>query len=70
MPASQDQQQQQQQQPQGWAPAMRTFLRRVLENGEDTKSAIILLETEFPQLVGKVSEGWVEKVRREGRGEV
>lgn len=44
---------------------MRTFLRRVLGNGEDTKSAVILLETEFPQLVGKVSEEWVEKVRSE-----
>ncbi|KAL9613676.1 MAG: hypothetical protein Q9167_001805 [Letrouitia subvulpina] len=61
MPVSQDQQQ-----PQGWTLAMRTFLRRVLANGEDTKSAIILLETEYPQLVGKVNEGWVDKVRREG----
>lgn len=43
---------------------MTAFLKRVLANGEDAKSAIILLETEFPALIGKVSVGWVEKVRR------
>lgn len=50
--------------PNGWAPAMKAFLKRVLANGEDTKSAIILLETEFPRMAGKVSAGWVDKIRR------
>ncbi|KAL8661692.1 MAG: hypothetical protein Q9202_005384 [Teloschistes flavicans] len=50
--------------PPNWTAAMTSFLKRALANGEDAKSAIILLETEFPNLVGKVSVGWVEKVRR------
>lgn len=43
---------------------MEAFLKRVLGNGEDTKSAIILLETEYPHMVGKVSAAWVERVKR------
>ncbi|KAL8720638.1 MAG: hypothetical protein Q9225_002538 [Loekoesia sp. 1 TL-2023] len=50
--------------PTGWTAAMKTFLKRVLANGEDTKTAIILLETEFPQMVGKVPAAWVERVKR------
>ncbi|KAL8733657.1 MAG: hypothetical protein Q9181_003515 [Wetmoreana brouardii] len=51
-------------QPPNWTPAMKAFLKRILSNGEDAKSAIILLETEFPNMVGKVSVAWVERVRR------
>lgn len=43
---------------------MKAFLKRVLSNGEETKSAIILLETEFPLMVGKVPATWVEKIKR------
>ncbi|KAI4132296.1 MAG: hypothetical protein LQ338_000757 [Usnochroma carphineum] len=50
--------------PSGWTPAMKAFLKRAFANGEDTKSAIILLETEFPHMVGKVSAGWAERVKR------
>ncbi|KAI4176329.1 MAG: hypothetical protein LQ343_001067 [Gyalolechia ehrenbergii] len=50
--------------PPGWTAHMEAFLKRVLGNGEDTKSAIILLETEYPHMVGKVSAAWVERVKR------
>ncbi|KAL8947145.1 MAG: hypothetical protein Q9222_006539 [Ikaeria aurantiellina] len=51
-------------QPAQWTSSMKSFLKRALANGEDNKSAIILLETEYPKMVGKVGEKWVEKVRR------
>lgn len=42
---------------------MKTFLKHALANGEDIQSAIILLETEFPQMVGKVSTAWAARVK-------
>lgn len=42
---------------------MKAFLKHALANGEDVKSAIILLETEFPQMVGKVSPAWAARVK-------
>ena len=55
---------QQQQPPLGWTPAMTTFLKNVLANGEENKSALILLETEFPAMVNQVSLAWVDRVRK------
>lgn len=49
--------------PAGWTPAMAAFVRNLLRHGEDTKSAIILLETEWPSMEGKVGLGWVERLR-------
>jgi len=42
---------------------MTTFTQRLLRNGEEAGSVVILLETEFPALVGKVGRGWVEVLR-------
>lgn len=50
--------------PANWTPAMKAFLKRVFANGEDVKSAIILLETEFPHMLGKVSAAWAERVKK------
>ncbi|KAL8733428.1 MAG: hypothetical protein Q9181_003575 [Wetmoreana brouardii] len=50
--------------PQGWQPPMTLRLRQLLENGEDARSAIILLETEYPQLVDNISEDWVHHLRQ------
>ena len=50
--------------PPGWTPAMAVFIQKLLRNGEDTKSAIILLETEWPSMEGKVGLGWVEGLRK------
>ena len=43
---------------------MQSFLKQALDRGEDAKSAIILLETEFPAMVGKVGIGFAERVRK------
>ena len=51
-------------QPCHWTSAMKTFLVNVLANGEDNKSALILLETEFPHMVGLISLAWVNRVRK------
>lgn len=50
--------------PDGWTPAMAAFIQKLLRDGEDTKSAIILLETEWPSMEGKVGLGWVEAMRK------
>lgn len=50
--------------PPGWTAAMTAFLKNVLANGEDDKSVLILLETEFPIMVNKVESGWVDRVRK------
>ncbi len=51
-------------QPAGWTPTMTAFTQRLLRNGEDVGSVVILLETEFPALVGKVGRGWVDGLRK------
>jgi hypothetical protein len=43
---------------------MTAFTQRLLRNGEDVGSVVILLETEFPALVGKVGRGWVDGLRK------
>lgn len=50
--------------PVGWTPAMAAFILKLLLNGEDTKSVIILLETEWPSMEGQVGLGWVEAMRK------
>lgn len=53
-----------QEKPCGWTPAMTAFLKNVLANGEENKSAIILLETEFPKMANQVRSAWVDRVRK------
>ena len=43
---------------------MTAFLKDVLANGEENKSAIILLETEFPKMANQVHSAWVDRVRK------
>lgn len=42
---------------------MTKFLRQKLCDGEDAKSAIILVETEFPGMRDKVKREFVEEVK-------
>ncbi|KAL8774497.1 MAG: hypothetical protein Q9209_000870 [Squamulea sp. 1 TL-2023] len=51
-------------QPRNWTDAMTTFLKKVLADGEDNKSALILLETEFPHMINQVSLAWVNRVKK------
>ena len=51
-------------QPPNWTPAMTAFTQRLLRNGEDVGSVVILLETEWPALVGKVGRRWVDGLRK------
>ena len=50
--------------PAGWTPAMTAFIKDSLRKGEEPKSAIILLETQFPAMVDRVGTGWVESLRK------
>jgi len=43
---------------------MKAFAQRLLSHGEEAASVVILLETEWPVLMGKVGKGWVEGLRR------
>jgi hypothetical protein len=43
---------------------MASFIQKLLRDGEDPKSAIILLETEWPSMEGKVGLGWVEQLKK------
>ncbi|KAI4284235.1 MAG: hypothetical protein L6R38_001566 [Xanthoria sp. 2 TBL-2021] len=45
--------------PEGWQPKMTYFVKMLLDKREDYQSIIILTETEFPQMVGKISERWI-----------
>ncbi|KAL8908303.1 MAG: hypothetical protein Q9171_005511 [Xanthocarpia ochracea] len=45
--------------PEGWQPKMTIFTRALLDRREDFQSIIILTETEFPQMAGRISERWV-----------
>lgn len=56
------------QKPTGWNSTMTAFVQQLLANGEEAGSAIILLETEFPQMTDRVGAAWVEVVRRSGSG--
>lgn len=56
--------------PTGWNDTMAAFVRQQLDNGEEARSAIILLETEFPQMTDRVSVAWIEEVRKGGGGSV
>ncbi|KAL8689877.1 MAG: hypothetical protein Q9218_004554 [Villophora microphyllina] len=49
--------------PEGWQPYMTHRARQILETGEDTQSAIMLLEAEFPPLMEQVSEDWIQYLR-------
>ena len=51
-------------QPTPWTPAMKTYALRLIANKEDNKSVVILMETEFPALVGKLGTGFVEGLRK------
>ena len=43
---------------------MAAYAKKLIANGEETKSVIILLETEYPSLVGKIGEGWIQSLRK------
>lgn len=43
---------------------MTAFVLQLLDKGEEAESVIILLETEFPQMMDRVSRGWIEEVRK------
>ncbi|MCJ1481668.1 hypothetical protein MMC06_001827 [Schaereria dolodes] len=45
--------------PPGWSSHHDVFVRSLASKGEDAETIVILLEAEYPDLVGKVSEGWV-----------
>ena len=46
--------------PPGWTSAHDDFVRSLAKNGEDARTVTILLETEFPALLGKVDMAWVK----------
>lgn len=52
------------QKPAGWTEAMMKVLKQQLSNGEDAKSAIILVETEFPCMRDRIPVCFVERVRK------
>ena len=49
--------------PAGWTTAMMAYAKRLIANGEDDTSVIILLETEYPQLVGEISTSFIRSLR-------
>ena len=53
-----------QQRPTGWNTAMTAFVLQLLDNHEQVRSVIILLETESPRMTDKLSLTWIEEVRR------
>ena len=53
-----------QQRPAGWNTAMTAFVLQLLDNHEQVRSVIILLETESPRMTDKLSLTWIEEVRR------
>ncbi|KAL8847691.1 MAG: hypothetical protein Q9221_007293, partial [Calogaya cf. arnoldii] len=48
--------------PDGWQARMTTFMKSLIEKGEDPQSIIILTETEFPHMANKISEKWVRYI--------
>ncbi|KAL8663461.1 MAG: hypothetical protein Q9202_003878 [Teloschistes flavicans] len=50
--------------PEGWQPWMTKRVRKHLENGEDVRGAIILLEAEIPALTNRILEDWIQHLRR------
>ncbi|KAI4088561.1 MAG: hypothetical protein LQ344_005995 [Seirophora lacunosa] len=49
--------------PAGWTPDMTRYVRRLLDEGEDIRSAVIVLETEFPSMLDRLSEDWIRFLR-------
>ncbi|KAL8810336.1 MAG: hypothetical protein Q9200_002656 [Gallowayella weberi] len=49
--------------PEGWMSCMTTFTKTLLAEGEDVEEVIIILETEYPQMVDKVSGQWIHHLR-------
>ncbi|KAL8669090.1 MAG: hypothetical protein Q9168_006307 [Polycauliona sp. 1 TL-2023] len=49
--------------PEGWHPRMTGFVKMHLDRGEDFHSIVILTETEFPAMVDKISERWIQYLR-------
>lgn len=47
--------------PTSWLPTHDSFVRSSAKEGKDAKTILILLETEFPTLQGKVDEKWVKR---------
>lgn len=47
--------------PEGWTATHDEAVRKHARNGEDHDSIAILLETEFPILLNKLSVEWVRK---------
>ena len=45
---------------------MTDFARGLICNGEESKSILILLETHWPELAGRVEIGWLECLARQG----
>lgn len=43
---------------------MKTYAERLIANREDNTSVVILMETEFPALQGKLETGFVEGLRK------
>ena len=43
---------------------MKTYALRLIASQEDNKTVVILMETEFPVLVGKLGTGFVEGLRK------
>ena len=42
---------------------MKSFVQKLLRDGEDACSTIILLETEWPHMEGRTSVAWIEALR-------
>ncbi|KAL8681348.1 MAG: hypothetical protein Q9186_002557 [Xanthomendoza sp. 1 TL-2023] len=49
--------------PEGWMPCMTTFTKTLLAEGEDVEEVVIILETKYPHLVGKISGRWIHHLR-------
>ena len=54
--------------PEGWTRAMTLHVRNLFEQGEDVQSIIIILETEYPHLVDRISEVWVHGLQSSFHG--
>ena len=50
------------QQPKDWTLAMSEFVQAELRRGEDIKTVIILLETQYQAMRDKVSADWIREV--------
>ena len=48
---------------------MTDFIQGLISNGEDFESARILLEAQWPEMIGRVEFNWLEYVARPGNSE-